>query len=250
MLHSDISSGYYGKEDQLFIVHSGCTDKKTEILIFLHGSPGSWQDYKQYLLNETLRARYCIVVFDRPGFGNSLSGKSLPDLFAQSQLIQVSLEDFLNHHGTHFSQSVYVGHSYGGPIAATIVATMDRENIHLVLIAASMDPDLEELKWYNRLANYSWIQWILPKDLKHSNEEMLPLKHQLVELSQRLKLQKSRVFLIHGKDDVLVEFANVNYMKKMIPSHLLTSVEIENENHFIPWTQFDLVVKSLLDLKR
>jgi pimeloyl-ACP methyl ester carboxylesterase len=248
-VHADISAGYFGDVVKIYFVSSSCLTDDKGLLVFMHGSPGSWQDYKKYLLSDKLRSRFCIVSIDRPGYGNSSSDKNYPDVMRQASLIHSALSDFSIRMKKLNSPTVYVGHSYGGPIAAVIGAMNDKKQNHLVLISAPMDPDLEEVKWFNLLADLKLIKWILPADLIHSNDEMLPLKSQLFELSQKWKLQNVSVLIVHGKNDFLVDFENLNYMKKHIRNNLLKTVELEDENHFIPWTKFDLVVKNIMELK-
>ena len=38
-------------------------------LIFIHGTPGSWNAFEMYLRDSLLRAHYRMISIDRPGFG-------------------------------------------------------------------------------------------------------------------------------------------------------------------------------------
>src|SRR5687767_7477340 len=40
-------------------------------LMFIHGSPGSWSNYRALMWNAVLLKKYKIVSIDRPGFGYS-----------------------------------------------------------------------------------------------------------------------------------------------------------------------------------
>ena len=40
-------------------------------LIFVHGAPGSWDAFKDYLTDEDLKSKARVVAYDRPGYGGS-----------------------------------------------------------------------------------------------------------------------------------------------------------------------------------
>jgi pimeloyl-ACP methyl ester carboxylesterase len=245
----DIGSGYYGQELPIFLVHSGCLEKQKEIAVFIHGSPGDWSDYKSYLMSENLRSRFCIITLDRPGFGKSSPNKSLPDIKKQAYFIGDAIKQFKSEFSSAESRTVFVGHSYGGPVASYLVLTDGKRQDTLVLISASVDHELEEIQWYNRLAANFPFTYVLPDGVLHSNEEMFPLKNQLKELSNDWKETIFQVVIIHGNKDTLVPFENINFVKNKSKAQIIESIEIEGEGHFIPWTQTELVTKTLLKIQ-
>ena len=84
--------------------------------------------------------------------------------------------------------------------------------------------------------------------LKPSNDELWMLKEDLKQLKPRLDELTQRTLIIHGTQDELVPYANVSYMKKEF-SHVdsLKVITIENENHFIVWTQEKLIKNAIVD---
>src|SRR5665213_2489809 len=46
-------------------------------IVFVHGSPGSWDAFSPYLQDSTLRTRFRMISIDRPGFGYSDYGTAL-----------------------------------------------------------------------------------------------------------------------------------------------------------------------------
>ena len=50
-------------------VYTGKPVKGT--ILFVHGSPGSWADYKLYFKDTSFTSEYQVIAIDRPGFGNS-----------------------------------------------------------------------------------------------------------------------------------------------------------------------------------
>src|SRR3954452_8330882 len=60
-------------------------------LIFIHGSPGNWDVFKEYMVDSSLQQHYRMISVDRPGFGYSDFGKAM-NLSDQSSLISEALE--------------------------------------------------------------------------------------------------------------------------------------------------------------
>ena len=78
-------------------------------LLFVHGSPGSWDAFKQYMQDSDLLQKYRMVSIDRPGFGYSQFGNAR-NLQEQSDIISPLLDQIQN------SKNVYVvGYSLGDP---------------------------------------------------------------------------------------------------------------------------------------
>ncbi|TGL78091.1 alpha/beta hydrolase [Leptospira yasudae] len=233
---------------KLYGVTSGCNSDKQNILIFIHGSPGGWQNYIWYLENRNLLEKYCIVSIDRPGFGKSARNQAVPDVEAQATLIGNSIHDFFKTNLISKKKKiVIVGHSYGGPIAARIASNPNNHIDVLVLLAAPLSTEYEEIQWYNRIADWNWVKYFLPIEIQNSNDEMLPLKIQLSGLESFWKKIHSKIILIHGKKDSLVPFKNLEYFRTQFSELQLTTISFDEEDHFIPWTQKNQIEKVLLD---
>ncbi|MBW0433857.1 alpha/beta hydrolase family protein [Leptospira yasudae] len=234
---------------KLYGVASGCKTGKQNILIFIHGSPGGWQNYAWYLENKNLLAKYCILSLDRPGFGNSNPGMVLADVEAQATSIGNAIHEFLKSNSTSNKKNiVIVGHSYGGPIAARIASDPKNHINVLVLLAAPLSAEHEEIRWYNQIADWAWVKFFLPVEIQNSNDEMLPLKNQLYSLEIFWTKIQSKIILIHGRKDSLVPFKNLEYFRTHFLKSQLTTIALDEEDHFIPWTQKNLVEKVLLDV--
>ncbi|EMY77192.1 alpha/beta hydrolase family protein [Leptospira weilii serovar Ranarum str. ICFT] len=236
---------------RIYGVAGGCESENRNILIFIHGSPGGWQNYVWYLENKNLRAKYCILTLDRPGFGKSEPNEAVPDVAKQADILEKAIDDFLNLVGASENvRVVLVGHSYGGPIAAKIVLSSTRKIHRLVLLAAPLSAKEEEIRWYNRIADWNWVRNLLPNEFKNSNAEMLPLKSQLETLEKFWKNIPCRIVLIHGKKDSLVPFQNLEFFQTQFSDSKLTTIVLEEEDHFIPWTQKKLLESVLLEAAR
>lgn len=236
------------EKTEIHFLANDCKNKKN-LLVFIHGSPGSSSDFLSYLNDKDLQNQFCILVPDRLGFGQSMNEVSVPDIFIQARAIHSALIRFLKRESLTFAKGIVVGHSYGGPVSF-VFAMEEDPSIPIVwkclLLSSPIDPSLEELYWYNRLVNFGFVQWILPNSWIHSNEEMYTLKSDLERLTAKLGNQTFEIISIHGENDSLVSPKNVYYFTKWKPTLNHRIQILEDENHFIPWTSFQEVKKIIL----
>ncbi len=212
-------------------------------LLFLHGSPGSWDAFEDYLADADLLKRFRLVSVDRPGFGYTQFGDAA-NLSEQSALIMPLLKEI------HNKRPVYlVGHSMGGPVALRLAIDSDTNLISgVVLLAASIDPAAEMPEnWRGFFSKSPWST-MLPGAFRPSNKELWWLKTDLVQLENDLVKLKTPVWIAHGKRDMLVPFSNVSYAQQKFPGLRRDTLVWENANHFIPWSHYNDVKRFLLGL--
>ena len=75
-----IMLGDYG----LHYIESGNPDGHT--LLMLHGSPGAWEAYANYMIDPQLLQDFRLIAVDRPGFGYTNFGDSM-NLDQQAELL-------------------------------------------------------------------------------------------------------------------------------------------------------------------
>lgn len=214
---------------------------QNQMIVFVHGTPGSWEAWSDFLANEELQKKYYMVAVDRPGFGKSQPGNSVTELQKQSELMGAILNLKQNSR-----KIILVGHSYGGPVVLKMALDYPELIGGIVLVASPADPNLEKIVWYQRLANLSLSRWILPSSINVCIDEIYSLKEELQNLEIHLSQIKPFVSIIHGGKDPLVPFSNVNYLKTKIPNNLLIDLKVNPEwNHFIPWNQPELILSSI-----
>jgi hypothetical protein len=66
----------------------------------------------------------------------------------------------------------------------------------LVLVAPSLDPDLEKPRWYNKLATSPLVRWMIPNKMQLSNEEVMVLEEgftKMLPLWRTIKIPKLKV---------------------------------------------------------
>ncbi|MEM6793954.1 MAG: alpha/beta hydrolase [Acidobacteriota bacterium] len=205
----------------------------TPTLLFIHGSPGSWRAWRGYLADPGLAARAHLVAVDRPGFGASGRGRFEPSLERQAAAAAAPL---LARPG---GPTLVVGHSFGGPVAARLA--VDRPDLvdGLLLIAPSLDPDLEEVRWYQRLAQA--LPFLVPRDLRTANREILPLAGELEALAVRMPEIRQPVTVLQGLEDRLVPPGNADFAERTLTGAPLEVQRLPGVDHFIPWRRAELV---------
>jgi len=210
-------------------------------VLFVHGSPGTWDAWKTWLEDAELRDRARLVAADRPGFGGSERGTAEPSLARQVAALAAILDSEPG------PPAIVVGHSLGGPIAARLA--MDRPDLvaGLVLVAPSIDPALEKRRWYNVAASLALVQLFLPVDWTTSNRELWPLKRELEAMMPKWESIAAPVIVIQGEEDDLVPPGNADFAERMMPSNVDVR-RIPGEGHFVLWRQPRTVSAAILEL--
>jgi len=218
-------------------------EKKKDAILFVHGSPGSIDAFLDYMVDTALLARADLVVYDRPGFGNSNFGKSMPSLVMQAATA-AALMDSLG-----YDQYWLVGHSYGGPIIVQLAMNHPKHVAGICLIAGSVSPDLEPKAPWRKWIDLPLVRQLLPTSMRVSNEELMPLKHDLTMIEDDWGKIKVPVSILHGNKDTLVPFGNVAFAKEKLTRSDSVAVRVfEGQSHFILWTDQRIVVDELIKL--
>lgn len=212
------------------------------LVLFLHGTPGSWQAFAGYLSDQNLGENVNMIAVDRPGFGGSNHGELLPSLSEQASL----LHPLLTTYGAG-CDIVLVGHSLGAPLAVRMAMDYPELISALVLVAPSLDPELEDPRWYNRLADYQVVSWMVPAELMLANDEVMVLRRELEEMLPLWGKISHPVVLVQGMDDKLVDPGNADFAERMLGDGLKT-IRVEDAGHFILWNQPELITSEILEL--
>ncbi len=231
----------FAKIDGRTIHYVAIGDTSNPTILFVHGSPGSWDNFLGFMRNQDLLSKFRLISVDRPGFGDSEIGKPERSLEKQAKLINRVLEL----EGT--SSSILVGHSFGGPVVAKIAMDYPTKVSGLILVAASIDPELEKTKWFQIPVHYKILSWVLPDILYSTNEEILALKPELEEMIPSWNLIAQPTSIIQGKNDKLVPYENALFGEKMLINSE-SNLVIKDMNHFIPWENPDLIIQEILRL--
>lgn len=215
-------------------------DTSQPLVIFLHGSPGSKDNYTDYLMDSTLLQNVLMIAVDRPGFQGSDEGIAEPSLEQQAACIKPIVAQFPH------KKIILIGHSLGGPIIARMAMDYGSLINGLVIVAGSLDPELEPKEWYRPY--FKAVPWFFADILVSSNLEIMAHKLELTKmLSLWDKIQTSTV-IIQGTKDDLVHPNNASFAKAKMVNATVRLEMVENGNHFILWSRMDLVKKAIFEL--
>ena len=223
-------------------IHFATTGNDTlPTIVFIHGTPGSWDAFAGYMQDSALLQHYRMISIDRPGFGYSDFGHP-EHLTRQSELISPVLEK------TNNDKPVYLaGHSLGGPLIIQLAADNPILIKGLVMISGSVDPAEEKPEKWRPWLYKTPLNYFVPGAFRPSNKELWYLKKDLVQLQQQFANISCPVYFIHGASDTWVPPGNVAYAKKLlVNAKRINELIIPGANHFIPWTKYNEIRDVLL----
>ncbi len=214
-------------------------------IVFVHGTPGSWTAFRDYLSDPALLYHFRLISIDRPGFGDSDYGNAYT-LAEQSVLLRPLFAEIDN------GKPVFLaGHSLGGPLVIKMAADYP-ELVHgIMLISASVDPALEPAEAWRKTFATTPLQSTLPGAFRQSNAELYTFKQEI----QTLRTDFSRVYadvsIVHGEKDTWVPVGNAYYARNnLLNAHSVHTLIIPGGNHFIPGTHREDIVRELIALWR
>lgn len=212
-------------------------------LVFIHGSPGSWHDFSQFMRDSLLLTKFFMVSIDRPGFGHSDFGDAL-NLEDQSTVIAPVL-DYVGH-----DRPMYlVGHSLGGPLVALLAIEHPEAVRGIIILAGALDPQQENKERWRYVMDVIPLRYLLPGAFRPSNRELIYLKKDLVKLKEKLAQLTCDVYIMHGEEDGFVPVENVAYMEKeFMNARILYDTLLPHEDHFLPWSRYRDIRNLLMEL--
>lgn len=216
------------------------TDKPT--LLFIHGAPGSSYDFINYMLNDTLVAKFRLITVDRLGYGYSEFGQAHANIEQQAQAISMIFERHPSDKGFYI-----VGHSYGCAVACYLLAnypTLVRQGI---LVAPVIDPKHEKVFAISHWVKHKWLQALVPQVWNVANTEKLQHANELQKMSNIWGQIKQTVFVLHGEKDWIAPIDNATFAEQYFTAANLRVFRYAKLDHFIPFTQPHLITQILLN---
>ena len=246
-MHQQLQTGVLIKRSiettrgSLFWAESPPAEQQKAVVLFVHGSPGSWFDYGDVLLDEKLRTQAQLLSIDRPGWG--LSHKVVD---GDLPLSATEIHAILLERNTRNLPVILVGHSYGVPIVLQLAVQQVEEVKGLLLLSGDIAPHLSKHRWYNSLARLLVVKWFLPKQLEMSNIEMLEKYNYIATMSKQYDVLNARVHIttIQGGKDSLVPAANSEYARKVFPDG--KHIYLPKQGHLTHYLERELIKKEIL----
>jgi len=211
-------------------------DSLLPTLFFVHGSPGSSMDFQRYLKDATLNSLANIISYDRIGYGPERTGEVLPTLQEEVDLLHQLVEEL------DVTKVVLVGYSYGG----TVVMASDLNYKKKIALAASVRGDLEPMFWAMNLYSWPITRPLIPKVFRGASIEKFRHVTELGQYEKKWGLSQSQVLSIHGKEDFIVPFENSIYLQNLLGETKFSLIPLEEGNHSLIWTNFDLIRTELI----
>lgn len=221
-------------------VRTGSTDTTAPVVLFIHGSPGSSDNFFSNMKDSALRNDFTLISLDRLGFGYSEFGQTEVSLENHAQIIEPFLQEFRG-------RKIYlVGHSYGGPVVVKAAILYSKAIEGIVIVAGSVDPELEPHNWWRKPANFPPVRVFLPRSFNASNGEIIALKSELQSMSTNWNDISCHVYLLHGTEDKLVPYENIEFAKSKLTNAASVQINlVKGVNHFIPFLHEELIKKAL-----
>lgn len=214
------------------------------LIVLVHGSPGSADAFLSFLADTFLTKMARLVAIDRPGFGYT-QGFGKPERSLEMQA--ASVQSVVNQLAP--GQRVWLmGHSLGGPVIARFAMDYPDQTAGLVLVAASIDPALEEHPWWQSAINPPPLKWLIPKSFWASNAEIKPLEGELKKMLPLWENITCPVRVVHAMDDRLVPVANTDFAQRVLTNVADLKMEIlPDGDHFILWNRYEKIRQILIE---
>jgi len=229
-----------GQIDYVEIDIASSSTKPKQLIIFVHGTPGSYSVFRSYLNDPVMQAKFHMISVTRPGWRND-SDKKIPSLDEQAAALRPLLDMDRSGKG-----ALLMGHSYGGPVIARTAMNYSELIAGLVFVATTGDPKLSGPRWYNRFA-VALPRFVLGASLKGANAEIMPLRPQLEAMLPRWQDLTMPALIVQGSKDRLVHPDNALFLQKMLVSSDVRFLDREGLGHFVLWEEAPLIRDNLID---
>jgi pimeloyl-ACP methyl ester carboxylesterase len=234
--------GYFDFEGRACRYIATGAEHRRKLVLFVHGAPGSSNNFFRFLADTDLRAEARLVAIDRLGYGESGLGQSETDIGVQArqlwQLVHLFPADTV----------VLVGHSYGGPIVGKYAMDYPAALTAALLLAPVNDPESEPIFWYAHFGRWRATRWLLPAALKVAADEKFSHAAALRAIAEGWASIEVPIVHVHGRKDGLAPLENIGFSRDKIPAEHLRLIYLENTGHFLPWTDYELTKGLLLEL--
>jgi pimeloyl-ACP methyl ester carboxylesterase len=224
------------------------------VMLWIHGTPGSWQDSAYLITESSLISRMRVVSFDRPGWGLSqYQDQAKPVANMQTQALLIS--PLIQHLKQRYPRLplILVGHSWGASLAPIIAEQHPEQVDGLLLLAGGMNQTLTQPRWYNKFADTGVGHFLLSlsdigKQLNHANLEMFALQDGLASSAERLSKLSIPVVLVQGGKDHLVDPKNADYAEQHLAKPFSKVIRLAEQGHFMQVEQVPLISRCIYAL--
>jgi len=234
---------------RLVLRRAGGGEPGRQVVVLLHGSPGSGRELQE--LASLLSSRYRVIVPDLPGFG--LSERRLPDYSSRAHAGYVlQILESLKVPSAHI-----VGFSLGGAVALQLYDLAPDRVRSMTLLSATAVQELELLGDYHLNHLVHGLQlgalWGLREAFPHMgmlDGSFLGVAYarNFYDTDQRplrgiLERFEPPMLIVHGENDALVPAAAAREHHRIVPQSELVMLPA---NHFMTFSAPDRIVGPLV----
>lgn len=230
-----------GSIDYIEINTPSASARPKQLIIFVHGTPGSYTAFRSYLNDPVMQEKFHMISVTRPGWRNDEDAK-IPSLDEQAAALRPLLDMDRSGKG-----ALLMGHSYGGPVIAHTAMNYSALIAGLIFVATTGDPELSGPRWYNRFA-VALPRFVLGASLKGANAEIMPLRPQLEAMLPRWQDLTMPVLIVQGDQDRLVHPGNALFMQRMLINSEVRYLHREGMGHFVLWEEAPLIRDNLIEI--
>ena len=226
---------YAGKK--FFYASSG--DSTKPMLFLIHGAPGAWPGYKEFLSDSLLLVKYQIVVPDRAGYDKS--DKAVVSIEEQAKILYeiIKIKKPL--------EVVLFGRSYGAAIAARMAADFPRIIKQLILVSPACDPSTEKFWWFSRPVNTKFVRFFLPTYINTATDEKFSHVAELKKLLPYWQKITCPVTIMQGGKDWVIETTNGQFVADALKNAPHRLIYLPENGHGITTDRYELVKDILLE---
>jgi pimeloyl-ACP methyl ester carboxylesterase len=198
------------------------------LLVLVHGAPGNWYVSFPHLLQKELLDSFCIVTYDRPGYGIN---RKIPLQTIEAQ--KNVLASIIDQQNISKAKVCIVARSYGTPIAAYYAATNSASINKLVFLGSTTDYKSERFFYFSYLAKLNFINVFLPFDLAAATTEKFNHKKELKKITSSYANITCNTFLLHGTEDWMASKKNATSFFKQVSQANIHLILIKKTGHNI-----------------
>ncbi|MBC7863919.1 MAG: alpha/beta hydrolase, partial [Bacteroidia bacterium] len=186
------------------LVHYAQTGNDTmPTVLFIHGGPGAWYGWIDFMDDDSLRKKFNMVSVDRLGYGKSDYGKA--ELSTEEQVN--SILEVMKKFPTD-KKIIVVGRSYGAPIAAMVSKELGKQVGKLILISPVVHPDKEKFYWFSPIIKSRSVNWMFPKFVNVASKEKYAHAKEMKKILPEWKDVKCNTVVVAGGKDWVAEKSN------------------------------------------
>ncbi len=212
-------------------------DPNKKNLVFVHGAIGSLLDFKKYLFDADLHAKYNMISYDRIGYGITKTGEPLNSIKKEAEMLSFITEN-LNKENT-----ILAGYSFGGPIVLA-----NKEKYHkIIVLAGAIASEHELVPGLIAFYNSSITRFLVPPVWKAASIEKLGHAADLQNFENDWTSTPSELIVVQGDKDTIVPYANALFLQEKFEGKAFTLHTLPKAGHALIWSEFEPIKKLFLD---